>query len=464
MPARLPSALLLALLALAAALPAKATASSRQVVAFEAPRELLSPARRDATLDEIRAFGVTRLRQLIYWRDFAPAPNSARRPRFDAADPAAYPRGTWDRLDALIAAAAQRGMTVQLTLTGPVPRWATRGRRDHVTAPDPKEFAAWVTAVGRRYGDSVSSWSIWNEPNQPQFLMPQYVRGRPYSPRLYRRLYRAAYAALRSTPANAGDEILLGETSPRGNHRVVAPLAFLRGLLCLDARWHRSARCGRLPADGYAHHAYTTREGPRFRPPARDDVTIGALARLVHALDRAAAAGALPRGLPLYLTEFGIQSSPDRVSGVSYARQAAYLAIAEHIAYVNPRVKLFSQYLMTDDAPRASGYRYGGFESGLRRHDGRAKPAYDGFRLPLAVEAYGRSDVLWGLVRPERSTTRVTILAADRGRPFRELMTLTTTSTGVFAARTAHRAGRRYQVRWTAPDGRTYKGAAVTAY
>ena len=49
----------------------------------------------------------------------------------------------------------------------------------------------------------------------------------------------------------------------------------------------------------------------------------------------------------------------------------------------------FSQYLMSDDPPRSSGYQYGGFESGLRDADGKEKPAYDGFRLPLAVEVYG---------------------------------------------------------------------------
>ena len=68
-----------------------------------------------------------------------------------------------------------------------------------------------------------STWSIWNEPNQPQFLKPQYKSGKPYSPKLYRKLYQAAYAGLRSTPANADDTILIGETSPRGNANVVAP-------------------------------------------------------------------------------------------------------------------------------------------------------------------------------------------------------------------------------------------------
>jgi hypothetical protein len=456
--------LALALLVAVLALPAGASAAPQQVVSFEAPRELMAAATRDSTLSQIAAFGVTRIRQLVYWKSYAPDPRSRRRPRFDAADPNAYPAGTWSALDALMASARARGIGVMLTLTGPAPKWATSGRRDYLTRPSPREFRLFATAVGRRYGDQVSMWSIWNEPNQPQFLLPQYRRGRPVSPGIYRRLYAAGYAGIRATPSNARDKILIGETSPRGNSHVVHPLVFLRGMLCLNARYHRRHGCAKLPADGYAHHAYTTSTGPRFHPPSPDDVTIGVLPRLVRALDRAARAGALPRRLPIYLTEFGIQSYPDRISGVSLARQAAYLGISEHIAYVNPRVAAFSQYLMSDDRPRRSGYRYGGFESGLRTSGGKEKPAYAAFRLPLAVEVYGGSDVLWGLVRPFRAGTPVTILSARAHRRFRTLKTLTTTATGVYGFRTRHHRGQRYRVRWTAPDGHVYMGPSIRAY
>ena len=274
----------------------------------------------------------------------------------------------------------------------------------------------------------MSTWSIWNEPNQPQFLKPQYKNGKPYSPKLYRKLYQAAYAGIRSTPANADDTILIGETSPRGNSNVVHPLAFLRGMLCLDSKYRKAKSCGELEADGYAHHAYTTSQGPRYKPADTDDVTIGVLSRLISALDKAAKAGALPAKLPVHLTEFGIQSTPDKISGVSLAKQAAYLAISEHVAYVNPRVVAFSQYLMSDDPPRPDGYRYSGFESGLRSADGKPKPAYEGFRLPLAVEIYGGSDVLWGLVRPQRAVSKVTIERKPKGSSWRVLKQLDTTS------------------------------------
>jgi hypothetical protein len=459
---RLPIVILLALLA---AFPAAAVASSSQSMTFEAPRELLDPGTRDRTLKEIRDLGVDRVRALVYWKSYAPAASSKRRPAFDATDPAAYPAGTWARLDELFASAQARGITVQLTLTGPVPRWATKNRRDFVTSPSTKEFQAFATAVGRRFGDRVAVWSIWNEPNHPQFLRPQFVHKRAKSPRIYRNLFLAGQRGLRAS-GNGADTLLFGETAPRGTPHVVAPLAFLRGALCLNRSYHRRGRCARVEAGGFAHHAYTTRVGPRFRPPDRDDVTIGVLSRLTHALDRAGRAGAIPRGLGVYLTEFGIQSTPDPFVGVSLGRQSEYLAIAEHMSYVNPRVLSFSQYLLSDDRPRKGPRveRFGGFESGLRRSDGREKPSYSAFRLPLAAETYGRSDVLWGRVRPLAARTKVTILASRRkGKPFRALRTVTTNHRGVFGLRAKHHDQQRYRVQWTAPDGRVWRGPPIRA-
>jgi hypothetical protein len=457
--------LTLPLVALCAWAPT-AGASSRQTVTFEAPRELLSGSTRAATLDQIRDFGVTRVRQLVYWRDFAPDPSSKTKPAgFDASNPDAYPADKWDNLDGLIAAARERKIDVTLTLTGPVPKWATKAKKDNYTEPDAKEFQAFATAIGRRYGDAVNMWSVWNEPNQPQFLRPQFKSGKAYSPRLYRKLYQAAEKGLRATPSNARDTVLIAETSPRGNSNIVAPLAFLRGMLCLDSKYRKAKGCAKLAPGGYAHHAYTTSAGPRWVPPKKDDVTIGVLSRLIGAIDKAAKAGALPRNLPVHLTEFGIQTEPDKISGVSLERQAAYLAVSEHIAYVNPRVAAFSQYLMSDDPPRSDGYKYGGFESGLRDAAGKAKPAYNGFRLPLAVEAYGSQDVMWGLVRPHRAVSKVTIQRRLSGyKTWRTLKTIDTTASGVFALKTPRKKGQHYRVQWTAPDGTTHTGPSVRSY
>jgi hypothetical protein len=281
------------------------------------------------------------------------------------------------------------------------------------------------------------------------------------SPRLYRSLFLAAQRGLR-TAGFGSAPVLFGETAPRGTGKVVAPLAFLRGALCLDAHYRRVGRCGRLNVAGYAHHAYTTRAGPLFRPRQRDDVTIGVLSRLTTALDRAARAGAVPARVPVYLTEFGIQSIPDPYYGVSFQRQNEYRAIAERIAYDNPRVAAFSQYLLTDDAPREGvpkSERYSGFESGLITASGEHKPSYDGFRLPLAARRLHGKVSLWGLVRPASGAQTVTIEVSDDGRAFRRLRSVTTNALGYWRLTTSDRKGRRWRVTWqsdTSPPVRAY--------
>ena len=127
----------------------------------------------------------------------------------------------------------------------------------------------------------------------------------------------------------------------------------------------------------------------------------------------------LPRHLPIWLTEFGIQSKPDPYYGVSFATQNAYRAISERIAWGNRRVVAFSQYLLRDDlplkgVPRAS--RYAGFESGLRTAAGKDKPALAGFRLPVAAKRRGSRVSLWGLVRPATTRTRA-VVRGQRPRP-----------------------------------------------
>ena len=128
----------------------------------------------------------------------------------------------------------------------------------------------------------------------------------------------------------------------------MAPLAFLRGVLCLNARYQKSSSCEccRRTATGTT----LTRPGRAvLRAAEPDNVTIGVLSRLTHALDRADRAHAIKADMPVYLTEFGIQSKPNKQLGVAVAQQAEFQAISEHIAYSNPRVAAFSQYLLRDD-------------------------------------------------------------------------------------------------------------------
>ncbi len=60
-------------------------------------------------------------------------------------------------------------MRVILTVSGPVPNWASASHRSSVTRPSPTHFQRFMTAVGRHYAGQVAAWSIWNEPNHPDF-------------------------------------------------------------------------------------------------------------------------------------------------------------------------------------------------------------------------------------------------------------------------------------------------------
>ncbi len=440
-----------------------ARAARDQTVLFEAPRDLLDAQARPGALRQLDALGVRAIRVVLLWNNVAPSPNAASRPSFDATDPAAY---DWGQYDAVLAAARDRGWRVLLTVSGPVPRWSTPRGVDHLTRPDAQDFQRFMTAVGRHYGQQVKLFSIWNEPNEPVFLLPQYVHGTPASPRIYRGLFQAGVAGLQASGNFAGMKVLMGETAPRGNSHVVAPLTFLRGALCLDTGYRRARSCSALPADGYAHHAYTTRAGPSFVPPGPDDVTIGVLGRLSAALDRAAAARAIRAGLAIYLTEFGIQSVPDPYYGVSLSQQAEYIAIAEKIAYYNPRVRFFSQYLLRDDTPRPgpAAQRYSGFESGLEFAGGARKLAYSAWPVPLVVTRSGGRVSLWGLARPAGAATDVQVQVADGRGGFRVLFTRHTNSLGYWTGRSTYARGRRWRVRWVSPAGAVYLGPPIRAY
>ena len=95
--------------------------------------------------------------------------------------------------------------------------------------------------------------------------------------------------------------------------------------------------------------------------------------RLATVLDKAARAGRLNRGLPIYNTEFGFQTNPpDPFISTSPARQAELLNEKEEYSYRYARLKSYSQYLLYDDPPRSgpSALKWAGFQTGLKTTGG----------------------------------------------------------------------------------------------
>src|SRR5947209_3969550 len=313
-------------------------------------------------------------------------------------------------------------MGVFLNISGPAPSWA--GKSGGAYRPNAGAFGSFAKAVGTRYSGSfvppggapappptgggggpapcivpplcgsataaanalpaVRLWSIWNEPNLPVFLLPQRSSTKaryPVSPTLYRNLYRAAHNGLAAS-GHGSDTILLGELLPVGksSHTTrssIRPLEFLRELACVDKHYRpfrgtaaKERGCKgfkALPLSGIAYHPYALAGGPTKRPPNADDATIGTLSRVTKVVDRLRAKHRLSgsKRLPLWLTEFGVQTDPpDYLFGAPIKRVPAYLGMSERLAERNSRVYSYSQYPLVDDRTNS------GFQSGLRFANG----------------------------------------------------------------------------------------------
>jgi hypothetical protein len=330
---------------------------------------------RETALNQAQSLGVTRLRVLVIWnRVPGVEPDSTRAPSTIHYD--------WSRYDSLIDDAARHGIRLQLNLTGPAPAWATGNHKAGIVRPDPTRFGEFAGAAARHFKGRVDLYSIWNEPNYVGWLAPLRTE-----PEQYRALYSAAYGAIKAADPSA--KVLIGETAPyQEASRAIAPLAFLRAVLCRNQIYAPIKQCPTLLSDGYAHHPYEFANPPAAPYPGADNVTMGTLGRLTNALDHLAQAKALetPDGKPLdvYLTEFGYFATGP--VAVPPAQRASYLKQAFDIAERNPRVKEMLQYILVSPPP---GVR---FNTSLIAQDG--KPT-----LPFqALSAWVRENVKNGRV------------------------------------------------------------------
>jgi hypothetical protein len=396
-------------------------------------------ARRQQTLEELKRLGADTLRVEVKWNEAAPAPTRRRRPSFDASDPADYPGFT--AYDDLLRRARAMGFRVIADLAPDAPRWATAGGRGYAETanlrPSPSEFGKFAGAVAKRYSGTyrglpeVGWFSIWNEPNHVLFMKPL-----AEAPALYRAMVEAALPAIRANAASDAN-VLIGETAPAGRAgRSIGPREFIQR--CLSG-------AGRLDVDGWAHHPY----GPvDVVPPGRDIVNMIAIRRLGSYLDRAARNGALPSKLPIYNTEFGLQSNPpDPTISTTLAKQARVLNEKEELSYRYPRLRSYSQYLLYDDPPRPGprDVKWSGFQTGLRfTAHGPPKPAWFAYRLPIVVHRAGRGVRIWGRVRPGDGRRSLRLQVLRNGTWQKAGAPLKTDPDGFFTAR--RRAVSAYRI------------------
>jgi hypothetical protein len=479
------------------------------------------------TLTTLKALGVDRLRITVEWAQVAP---TVRPTGFDPSDPADYPQSepltspSWARFDRIDLLAAAKGLAVDFDVSGPAPLWATQpgvepGTTAGDNAPSVAQFRQFVVAVGRRYSGHykiavlpgnpkvalprVSFWTIWNEPNQPGWLAPQYrsLDGRlvPLAPVLYRAYVDAGWAALHAT-GHGGDKILVGELAPEGcaaggagncgayraapEEEPIPPIPFLRAMYCVNASYRplRGAAATALgcpprgsaaafvkanpalfDATAFTHHPYSFVTAPNVSLPEPSFVPLANLGRLATALDRAFAAYGSHRQIPIYLDEYGYETAPSKYP-TPLDLQAAYLNQAAYLAWKNPRVQGLSQFELVDSPLTPNS-----FQTGLEFADGIPKPSFAAYRLPVWLPhprvGAGGSVLVWAMLRlaPNDTTQHAQIQwsRSAHGRFQTVAQVSTSNPNGIFETRVKVPRSGVIQVLWRSGGGQAHVSRAA---
>jgi polysaccharide biosynthesis protein PslG len=140
-----------------------------------------TPAEIDQTLDTLQSIGVQNIRIFVPWAFVEPSQGT-----YD-----------WTQIDEVVDAAAARNMGVLAEINA-TPSWAgtSAGSLPGSATPNDADFASFASAVATRYGNDISAYEIWNEPNSVQFSSP-------IDPVAYANLLKAAYPAIKAANPNA---------------------------------------------------------------------------------------------------------------------------------------------------------------------------------------------------------------------------------------------------------------------
>jgi hypothetical protein len=521
---RLPGVLAM-IVALALALPGAALASHSQTMTLQDDQQLIyaSPSNVATTLSTLRAMGVDRVRVSVVWSLLAPKPSANKKPKFDATNPNAYPGGAWARYDVLDTLAHQDGLQVYFQPTAPAPNWATTPRQlpqgyRYAHNPNAKDFGQFVQAVGRRYDGHVTTtdvtgqpttlpavqyWGIWNEPNIGGWMTPQWntLKGGKKveaSPAIYRRMVDAAWTGLTRT-GHRHDTIMIGETAAYGaGHKgygaSMDPLVFLRALYCVgtgykplkgtaateigcpgsgSASAFARAHPALFDAAGWAHHPYDFVNPPNFVRKDPNSASLSSLSRVERALDRSQRAYGHRGAMPIDITEWGVQSrGPSPYVAFSQAQQAEFLNEGEYMAWANPRVPTFAQFLLVDAGPNTKDKKgsrpyWATFQSGLLFFgSGAAKPAYNAFELPLWLPNARHSGhtLVWGQIRPTDAARVAQLQFRPPGSSdWTTIATIRPTDPeGFFTTRVSLPTAGSLRLDWTAPNGQPFLSRIAT--
>jgi hypothetical protein len=351
---------LLALIALLVAPVATVHAAQKMPIGFfDDPSFRWSPTRAE-NLRQASVAGASVIHTTASWAGIAPTkPGNAANgddPAYKLAD-----------LDELVFQSGLYGLRVMIDING-TPKWANGGKAPNVMPTRVADLTAFAKMLATRYNGrhghgTVALWSVWNEPNLQLFLTPQYSGKKIVGPANYAKLFKAAYAGIKS--GNPSSKVAIGETSARGRDK---PLAGVSASVAPGTFAKYLAKVPGLKFDAWAHHPYPT--SPNLPPTQKvryPNVTLSTLPTFEKNLKTF-----FHRSVPVWITEYGHETKPPDPHGVSYATQAKYAVQALNIAKNDPNVQMFIWFVFHDTAGNP-------WQSGLYAANGSQKPAYDPF-------------------------------------------------------------------------------------
>ncbi len=386
----------------------------------------------DLAFAHVQKAGATFVRLSIDWREIAPRSADKRRPaHFIATDPA-DPGYHWRYFDSQVRLASKYELEPIVTVTG-APRWALRPvrRAGGLSRADPVEYSYFLRAAATRYDGSspdlpqVRYWQIWNEPNHPG--RPQLKAG---AADWYRDLVnRAATAVHAASPDNL---VVAGGTSPYTTSTAVAPLAFMRQLLCVSGVVDPRPTCAKtIHFDVWSHHPYTS-GAPSGHAPGGDDVAVADLSKVRNLLRAAVKVGHLVSDEPVrfWVTEFSWDTNPPDPRGVPLALQSRWIAEALYRMW-DAGVSLVAWWRIRDDPLRLTFYQSGLYFRGPSISKDVPKRSFYAFRFPVvAFEKEGQVQV-WG--RTPSSDSEDIVLEQTFEGGWRTLAEVTSGDDGIFA-------------------------------
>ncbi|MDQ1181962.1 hypothetical protein QE397_003417 [Rhodococcus sp. SORGH_AS 301] len=254
----------------------------------------------------------------------------------------------WERVDATIHAARERGLAVLGVVTW-APSWAVPPdyrATAHPAPSDPAMFAQFASLAAERFRGSVQAWEVWNEPNISAAFGPN------VDPEKYCRILTATHDAIERADPDA--TVVAGGLSPAvDSTSTLAPATFVRALYL----------CAAGSFDAIAMHPYSTPELLSATTASGSAADIAAVrAVMVENGDDDAR---------IWFTEFGAPTAASS-PGVSEARQAEI--IGDGVAYLRS-LDFAGPTFVFDFQDLDSGEANPEYNYGILRSDGDPKPS-----------------------------------------------------------------------------------------